>query len=290
MYLFCNTTTMKKFWILFAAILIGAPLWAQEETEEEDLPVRSPFNATCLADVQTVINPSAGAWEIMIHHRFGLIKDMTDLYGIYGPSNIRIGVNYGVTDKIMLGFGTEKNNKLQELHWKVSLFEQTRSGKVPVSLSYYGAVNLDARPEEIFGEEYKFSNRFSYFHQLIMSRKFGKKFSVLGTASYAHFNSVDSIWQNDKAGVAIGGKYSLTSNLSIIGQYDFPIKTKTIRYYQERVKPNLSAGIEINTSTHAFQIFVANYSNLMAAKNYAFNTNDFTKGDFLLGFNITVRL
>jgi hypothetical protein len=279
---------MKKIWILCIGLLLCVPALAQEEVVEgatvaevvEDEPVREPFNGTSLADMQTVRNAAGGSFEIMIHHRFGLMKEMTDLYGIYGPSNIGIGVNYGITDKFMVGFETEKNNKLQDLHWKWSIMQQTQSGKIPVSLSYYGSVSLDSRPKDVFGETYRFSNRYGFFHQLIMSRKFSSRFSLLGSASYAHFNAVDSVWHNDKAGVGLGGKLRVTDNLSVIGQYDFPVKLKTVRYFQERVKPNLSAGIEINTSTHVFQIFVANYSSIVTQKNYAYNTNDFTKGDF----------
>jgi hypothetical protein len=298
---------MNKIFITLIILALGLQLRAQEveqvdpqtevvaevqeeEQVEEDSPVRSPFNAPTLIDGQTVVTPVKGSFQMVLHHRFGLIKQMSDLYGIYGPSNIRLGVNYGVTDNLMLGFGTEKNNKLQELQVKWNILRQMKSDKIPVALTYFFATNLDTRPEEVFGENYRFSNRFSFFHQLILARKFNSRVSIEAAASYAHFNSVDSIWQNDRAGVMIGGKIGLVGNLSLIGEYDYPIHLKTVRYYQARVKPNLSAGIEINTSTHVFQIFVANYSHIMAAKNYAFNTNDFTKGEFLLGFNITIRL
>ena len=122
-----------------------------------------------------------------------------------------------------------------------------------------------------------------------MGRKFNKKLSIQGTASFSHFNAVDSVWQNNKAGVSVGGKYTFYNNISVIGEYDFPISLETVRYYQRRVKPNMALGVEFGTSTHAFQVFAANYSHINHAKNYAFNTNDFTEGEFLLGFNITVR-
>ena len=57
----------------------------------------------------------------------------------------------------------------------------------------------------------------------------------------------------------------------------------------EQPKPNLSLGWEIRTATHTFQVFVANYSQIINQRNLVFNTNDFTKGEYLVGFNITVR-
>ena len=58
---------------------------------------------------------------------------------------------------------------------------------------------------------------------------------------------------------------------------------------EDSPKPNLAFGWEINTPTHAFQLFVANYSNIISQYNLLYNKNDLSNGDFLVGFNITVR-
>ena len=61
----------------------------------------------------------------------------------------------------------------------------------------------------------------------------------------------------------------------------------------EVVKPNLSIGYEVATSSHAFQMFVTTYRGISYQRNLAYNTNDFTKFEsnepwgFLIGFNIT---
>jgi hypothetical protein len=235
------------------------------------------------------MSPNASTFEIMIHHRFGIINEVSDLYGIYAPSNIRLGVNYGITNRIMVGFGTEKNNKLQELHLKYAILQQKDHG-MPISLSYYGSVNLDAGPIEAYGQDPKFTYRLSYFNQLIAARKLTDKISFQVSGAYAHFNAVDSVRQNDVACVSYGAKYNFWNNMSILAEFDSPFTFKTIKYYQTRNYPNLGLGLEINTSTHNFQIFAANYSNIMNAKNVVFNKNDLTMGDFLLGFNITIRL
>jgi hypothetical protein len=54
------------------------------------------------------------------------------LYGIYAPSNIRLGFNYGITSKLTVGFGTEKNNKMQEFLLKYAILSQNRGGTIPV--------------------------------------------------------------------------------------------------------------------------------------------------------------
>jgi hypothetical protein len=216
---------------------------------------------------------------------------MSDLYGIYAPSNIRLGLNYGISDWLTVGFGTEKNNKMQELNWKVKLLKQTKSGRIPVDITYFGNAVIDGRDETFFGATYSFTNRFSYFNELIVSRKVTDKISILLAGSYSHFNMVDTATTNgignDKAGLTFGGRYNFLNDLSFIFEYDYPFDIKGTEEYP--AKPNLGFGLEVSTSTHIFQIFAAQYDNIINQKNFVFNQNDMTDEGWLLGFNIIVR-
>ena len=51
--------------------------------------------------------------------------------------------------------------------------------------------------------------------------------------------------------------------------------------------PNLSIGMEVSTSAHAFQFFIGNYYYLSPQQNNMYNRNDYSEGQFLIGFNIT---
>ena len=154
---------------------------------------------------------------------------------------------------------------------------------------------LDARADENFGPEasYRFIHRFSYFTQLIAARKMSEKLSLQVAPYLAYFNSVpvysDSTgYKNLNLGFSAGGRYNVTGNHSLLLEYD-QLLTKQDLADEDHPKPNLSLGWEINTGTHAFQIFVANYSNIINQYNLLFNSNDFADGEFLVGFNITVR-
>jgi hypothetical protein len=74
--------------------------------------------------------------------------------------------------------------------------------------------------------------------------------------------------------------------MALILEYD---QLLTKQKLDEQPKPNLSIGWEIGTATHTFQIFVANYSQIINQRNLVFNTNNFADGEYLVGFNITVR-
>jgi hypothetical protein len=286
---------MKKalFILLLSAFI--APAFSQDETQEAkgSKPVRFTFGTSLLVDNHTVESPYKGGIELEIHHRFSQIKSYHDLFGIYGSANTRLGLNYGITDRIMVGVGTTKDYKLQDIQWKYRILQQTEDNKMPVSLSYYGNIVIDLRKDDAFGPalSYKAIHRLSYFTQLIVARKINDMFSVQIAPSLAYFNSVPQYtdttgYKNLNFGISAGARANLFGNHSLIIEYD---QLLTKQDLDVQPKPNLALGWEIGTATHTFQVFVANYSQIINQRNLVFNTNDFTKGEFLVGFNITVR-
>ena len=274
-----------------------ATLFSQEEaqTVEKSKPVRFTFGTSILVDNQTVATPYKGGLELEIHHRFSLIENYHNLFGIYGAANTRIGLNYGITDRLMIGAGTTKDYKLQDIQWKYLILQQTEDNSMPVSLSYYGNIVFDLQKKEAFGpvERYRDIHRLSYFTQLILARKFNEVFSLQVAPSVAYFNAVphysnDSRYKNLNFGLSAGAKATVFGSHSILLEYD-QLLTKQDLDDQHQPKPNLSLGWEIGTATHTFQLFVANYSQIINQRNLVFNKNDFAKGEYLVGFNVTVR-
>lgn len=287
-----NIIRNSKFRISFfigIMCIISSNGLAQEASDSGKKPVREPWASSILIDNQTSEIPYAKSLELIIYHRFGQIKNFSDLLGIYAPSNIKMGLNYGINDWLMVGFGTEKNNKIQELQWKAKILNQTRSGSMPVALTYYGNIGLDASDEEVFGVNYKYTNRLSYFNQLIVSRKFSPAISAQIAGSYMHFNAVDDGMHNDYFGLSAGGRMKVINEISLLLEYDQGFPLGTLTDDEEMPESNFAVGVEFGTSTHCFQLVAASYDKIINQKNYAFNTNDFFDGKIFFGFNITVR-
>src|SRR5664280_1758264 len=186
---------MKKFLIVLSLSLYVTSLFAQQDTtqtQEKSKPVRFTFGTGILIENQTIATPFKGQLEMEIHHRFAMIKNYHDLFGIYGSANTRLGLNYGITDRLMIGIGTTKDYQLQDIQWKYAILRQTEDNKMPLSLSYYGNLVIDARSKDNFGPEgtFKSIHRLSYFTQLILARKINEMFSVQVAPSVAYFNSV----------------------------------------------------------------------------------------------------
>jgi len=282
---------MKAIKYLFVVMLMSAfSVYAQEEGPD-NRPVRAPFESGVLIDNQTVVVQPAKTLEATIEHRFGMWNNgITDLYGIYAPSNIRLGLNYSLKDYLQIGYGYTKDRKLQDLRVKWNIINQTRSGSYPVAVTFYGNMGITCVNEKSFGSNYKFSNRLSYFGQLIVARKFNEKLSLQVSPSFSHLNAVDSLNEHDKIGISFSGRYKFSTQSSVIFNYDLPIDIKGIYESLDPInkpKPNLAIGWEISTGTHVFQIFVGTANTLSPQYNMMQNQNDWTKSEMMIGFNIT---
>jgi len=275
---------IKIFIVLFMFPVIGI---AQEvDTEQEEKVVekleRPAFESATLIDNQTNVLFGKNTLDVQLQHRLGLIDETNSLAGIYGDNaNIRIALSYAIHERLTIGYGTTKNNRLQDFNWKGALLRQTRSNSMPVSVTYYGNYTIDARPESTFS---RVQDRYSFFNQLIIAKKFGQNLSLQLAPSISHFNAVESDMKNDMISIAFGGRAKISPQTAIIFDYSQPITD-----FESDPKPGISLGAEFATSGHAFQIFVTNYSGIVQQQNYMMNQNDFFNGDILLGFNITRR-
>lgn len=292
---------MKK--ILFALMMLALinPAFSQEEeqqTENLNKPVKNTFEAVTLIDNQTVMTPFKGAIELQIQHRFSPIVNIHDLYGIFGSANTRLGLNYGITDRIMVGIGTTRSNQLVDVNWKYKILQQTKSNSMPITLTYFGNLNVGLRDSTsgAYGPTNKFKqmHRLSYLHQLIVARKFSDKFSMQIAPTLFYFNSVPTGYKNMNLSISAGGRYNIFGSHSVIFEYDQVLtKQDSIMvggtYDKKQPQPNVAIGWEIGTATHCFQVFVANFDKINGQYDLLYNTNDFKKRKYLFGFNITVR-
>jgi len=280
----------------------------EKATPPKPKPAKNTFQSVWIIDNQTVMVSKKGTFEMDIMHRFGTVeKGYDDFWGFFAPSNIRLGVSYAPINRLNVGIGITKSNKLWDASAKYAILLQTK-GKSPVSVTYYGNIGYDTRKDpdqSIFKYQ---SQRVLTFNQLIIARKINDKLSIQIAPSISHQNSVNGFYtKNDSTGkeifqemnfdhlaIALSGRYKWTNVTSIIFNYDQPIT----KHNTHNPNPNLSLGFEFNSSAHTFQLFLGNYSLLSPQRNNLYNTNspfnytqvDGTKvegGKWVIGFNIT---
>lgn len=287
----------KVLFTLLSFVLIATISFAQDEKPEkkEDKPVRTPWDSEFIIDNVTSILPIKNTFEYTITHRFGKVNQngLSDVFGIYAPgANIRLGFYYTPIENLMLGYGLTKKNMYNDFSVKYGLLTQTRSGRIPVSVTLYGIGAIDGRSDEVFGETYKFSSRFSYFGQLIVDRKFNDWLSLAATGSFSHYNMVADNQEHDRVGLGIYGQVKVSFQSSIIFQYDVPLNLSSVSEQLEftdanKSLANFAIGFQTVTSAHSFQVYVGSADGILSQDIYNYSRNDFTSGDLMVGFTIT---
>jgi len=286
---------MKKIYtILTILLMLPVFLFAQdgeaEPVKPKSKPVRAPFACPTVIDNQTVYIPTAKTLEVVIEHRFDKIENISNLFGIYGSSNIRLGANYSITNKLSVGYGITKLRMLSDFRIKYNVLEQTRDNKFPVAVTAHANMGIDGRNESYFGQDYKFTNRFSYFTELIVARKFTDWLSFQVSGSFSHINRVDSLMEHDKFGISFSGRARFSPQSSFVFIYGIPLDIKAIQEHTTLTNPpqhNFGVGYEVSTSTHTFQVFVSSSTDLSPQYIMMTNQNDWLDGGLFFGFTIT---
>jgi hypothetical protein len=135
---------------------------------------------------------------------------------------------------------------------------------------------------------------------LIITHRFTNNISLQVSPSFTHYNNNynnadgDSIYDHDKIGLSIGGRAKISPQTSVIAAVDLPMYFDGIREYAKPdnlSKATLSFGVEISTSTHAFQIFVTTAQGILPQENMMWNNlyggSKPSISHLLFGFNIT---
>jgi hypothetical protein len=296
-----QSKTLHVISMLGLLLITATSTFAQQDSvvvqDKGNKPVKSVFESTWLIDNQTTLVHQKGTFEFMMNHRFGTIYNgSTDLYGIYGAgANIRLGFTYTLSDhfgigsfkgKLAVGFGSTKNGMIQDFNVKYSIMEQSRNGRVPVSITYFGDMGISTQGMKSDLPNGNSSDRLSYFHQIIISRKVNDKLSIMVAPSLSHFNVVEPTMKNDHFAIAFAGRYKISDGTAILVNYDQPIT----KHVDNNPEFNVSAGIEMATSSHAFQVFITNYTNIVPQYNNMYtkpNSPHQWYQDLSVGFNIT---
>ena len=297
-------TSMVRFIrvpLMLLMLIVGEhQLLAQDSTKEKAPTekkksfVKNTFDGNYIIDNQTVMVPIKGTFEFDIQHRFGTVEyGWKDLGGLFANANMLLGFSYVPIKNLQFGFGAT-NDRMQTVGTlKYSLLKQTKDNSMPVSVTVFGNMVMDTRAKNSALPIINVQDRLSYFSQLIIARKLTENFSLQVAPSFSYFNNVEAYYDyanliqgktnNGHLAISVAGKYKITEGMSIIANYDQPIT----QHPMNNPNPNISLGIDMKTSGHDFQIFVGNYGSILPQNNNVYNHNDFTKSQFLIGFNIS---
>jgi hypothetical protein len=248
------------------------------DDDQDPKTVMGIFKGTRIINGQSVETRGKGNLDVIISHRFGRIN--SGAYNLFGldDSNVRLGLEYAISDGITLGFGRNSFNKVYDANVKAKLLNQETEG-VPLSATWVSdfSVYTMRRPELPMD----FSRRMRYVSQLLIARKFGSGLSVQLMPSLVHRNLVPTESEpNTMATLGVGGRIKVSNRVNLTGEYYY-------RFGKDLPGNNsLGIGVDIETGGHVFQLHLTN-SNEMTPSGFIPSTQgNFFKGDIHFGFNV----
>jgi len=238
------------------------------------------FKSTRLLNGHSIETRTEGVLEFVISHRFGRINGgVSELYGL-DQSFVRFALEYGITDKINVGFGRSSFDKTVDGFVKYKLLRQ--SNKSPFTITAFNSMAIDTRSviNELVEEE--FSYRIDYTSQVLIARKFSPSFSMQLAPTLVHRNFAPGNEQNDIFLLGIGGRYKFTNRLAFDWEF-YP----QFRNDDHETENAFSVGLEIETGGHVFQLIFSNATQMIEKGFLTETIDNFWEGDIHFGFNIS---
>lgn len=267
---------MKKIFILF--ILLPILGNSQKEIEPQ------LFKSTRVVNGQSVESNDRGEMTFVISHRFGYLS--TGLYNMFGldQANMRIGLDYGVNNKLSIGAGRSSFQKTIDGFVKYKIMQQGRGeNKTPLSITGLSTMSINGLKFTENRENY-FSSRLSYSFQLMIARKFSDAFTWQLMPTLVHHNLIaTNSLDHDIIALGSATRWQVSKMISIQTEYYFNISGER----GEGKKNSLSIGVDIETKGHVFQLHVSNSFGMIENYYITETVGDWLEGDVGIGFNIT---
>ena len=253
--------------------------------EEEQTYTTATFKTTRIINMHSIENAAAGVMDFRISHRFGFIN--TGAYDLFGLDQalMRIGLEYGITDRLMVGFGRSNVNKAYDSFLKYKILRQGSGKKnIPISVSYFASAVCNTVKWSDPNRDNYFSSRMQYTHQLLIARKFNNDLSLQLTPTLVHKNLVPTLQdKNDILAMGFGGRYKLTQRFSVNGEYIYVLPNQITSTFFN----SLSLGVDIETGGHVFQLHLTNSTSMLEPGFITESVGQWKKGGIHFGFNVS---
>jgi len=276
-----------------------------DTTKNKPAELPPTWKDTKLVNVETTKTVAPGVMEFFILHRFGNAGGEGDggfhtLYGFDVASDIQFAFQFGITKNLMVGVTRSKQQELIDVDAKYRVLTQNATG-IPVSLAVYEDIGVTPELGSVLysGADsttpQQFSDRLSYFSELILDRRFSDRVSLELLGGIQHRNYVlasenvnnGATDENTIPFLGAGGRVMLNRHSSIVFDYYYVISQYRTNNTASPFYNPISIGYEVETGGHVFEINFTNASFLDENNIIPYTRDTWTKGGFKLGFSIS---
>ena len=167
---------------------------------------------------------------------------------------------------------------------KYKLIRQTEDNAVPVTADivgglYYNSLKYDSKP--YLNSKY----RTAYSAELLIARKFSRNLSLQLTPVWIHNNLVATTAdKNNLFALGMAGRLKITRRFSLTAEYNY---LPSGQVNSSKVYNSFSAGVDIETGGHVFQLHVTNSQGMVDPVFIAQTTGSWGDGNIYFGFNVS---
>jgi Membrane bound beta barrel domain (DUF5777) len=279
----------KSIHILFVLLLAKnlsaqeVDLFAIKDEKVEDITTAA-FKSSRVINGQSIENVGVGVLDFKILHRFGNINQ--GAYNLFGldQASMRMGLDYGVNKRMMVGVGRSTFEKQFDGFIKYKIIQQqTGLREIPLSLSLASTIIYKSLKDDPASAYLSYtSDKMSFAHQVILARKFNDYFTLQFTPTLVHYNLVaNSNLPNDFKSLGISFRQRVSKRVNLTGEYFYRIDK--LNGYNDP----LTLGLDIETGGHVFQLHVTNATGMTERTFINETAGSWSNGDIRFGFNIT---
>ncbi|MEM9990194.1 MAG: DUF5777 family beta-barrel protein [Bacteroidota bacterium] len=296
--------------ILFGILLLIIPITGNaisppsdslKNTFSDEPLTYQTFKDRRVINAHSVETLPARKLDVRIGHRFGdMFGDAggwPTFYGLENATDVMIGAEYGITDRLLVGaYRTKGAGALRQLlngvvKWKIGQQYQERPRSVTLTALTVWSVSTMQKSDnlEAINAFQKFSHRLAYTTQLIIGRKFSETFSLQLAPGYTHRNLVDFEENNGLFSLGVAGRWQWTRVVGLLFDITLPFNGPQSPFTEQGANYHLplGLGVEFDTGGHIFQVNLTNARGLMESDYIPNTTSNWLKGQFRLGFTIS---
>ncbi|MAO32086.1 MAG: hypothetical protein CL824_01145 [Crocinitomicaceae bacterium] len=279
---------MKRTYILIFSLLFIGYSFGQD--------VQETYTSTRIINGHSVETLKARILQFRIEHRFGDFAGanggIQNMFGFDNVADVRFAFEYGVSDKLMLGFGRSKGagnpyRSLLDGFVKYRFLTQNKEKGIPISLALIECASLTYMKPSMDQSQVAhfpdFAHRLAYSSQINIARKFGERLSLSIMPTYTHRNYVDIDDQNGVFALGSAFAFRLSKEFSLSAEYYHAFNQDGLRANN---KNSLGIAFEWITNGHNFKINFTNSQGFGETQFIPCTYSNWMDGEFRIGFSI----
>ncbi len=285
---------MKNYYCLLLSFCFLSSLVGQEK-------VHQTFKDTRVINSHSVETLRKGILDLRIAHRFGDVDGgWPSFFGLETASDVFIGLEYGVSDILMIGFSRTKGSGplRQNINGliKCNILSQDINGTNPFSLTVLGTMSYSTMQKSPIPSDLNFfsksAHRASYHLEFMIASKLSDRLAFQVAGAWTYRNIVESGDKNDLPSVAGILKYQFSKVFGLIIEAAIPFSefrnNETNFDDSKRFHYPIGIGFEWETGGgHVFQLNLTNASGIVETDYIPYTTSSWSDGGYRLGFTIS---